>query len=351
MAGLSVGVAHPGNLVAAPPSAPAKVNITTAPQYHQIAGAGPNGQVAVFAPGPAPAASSGGGGGGSTYDPAAAAAAAAAARARADYNSLATTTNNSIGDAINNAAGNYHGSILDYLDSERTQQNAINNKAIQNELSKLTGTAGVLDMVGHGLKSGGVMLANRNATTSSAAGALARAYGDIGRRQLSSVGNQYQLGANDIKVQQDALAQANATEIRHAKENKANVINSIVGSAINKLTALNQAAASANLPDRVNIEARKAEITRQAMGALSAYDAVLSQGIAKNAPTSVEHNRGEASKLSQAGTAPSNAFTFDSSIPPEFQNTGPFPSQFPVFPVKGDKTKANPLPIAIPTGG
>lgn len=278
-------------------------------------------------------------------DPAAAAAAAAAAQARNDYNSLATTTNNSITGAIGSAAGGYQGSILDYLDSARTQQKAIDNKAVQNELSKMTGTAGVLAMVGRGLRSGGVMLANKNATTSSAADELARAYGDIGRRNLSGVGNQYALGQNDIKLQEDALTQANATELRHAKENKTNIINSIVGDAINKLTALNQAAASANLPDRVDVEARKAEITNQALAALSAYDNVLSAGIASNAPATTEQNRATAAKLSQAGTAPDNAFSFDTSIPAQFQGTGPFASQFPIFPSKSKVTNPSPLPV------
>lgn len=279
-------------------------------------------------------------GGGYYYDPAAAAAAAAQAQAQSDYNSSKDATFGSINDAINSGASGYNSSILDYLDSLKSSQGAINNKAVQNELSRSTGTAGVLDMVGHGIRSGGVTLANDNASNSSAADALAKAYGDIGRRQLSGVGNQYELGKSDIAQSQTALDQANSTELRHASENKTNIINSIVSQATDKLSALNAAAASASLPDRLDIESQKSQIQQQALSALQQYDQALSSGISGNAPTSVEANRATAAGLASAGTAPDDAFNYTTDVPANLQSTGPFASELPIFTLPSKKQTA-----------
>src|SRR5882672_4329817 len=89
-------------------------------------------------------------------------------QAQTDYNNLKGTTLGSIGSAIGQGAQGYHSSILDYLDQRRQQQNQIDSEAIQNELDRQQGGQGILDMVGTGIRSGGVQLANANAGTSSA---------------------------------------------------------------------------------------------------------------------------------------------------------------------------------------
>lgn len=267
----------------------------------------------------------------SNYDPTAAAAAAAKATAQNDFNSARDQLLSSTTGAIGDTARNYGQGILDYLSSAKTQQDRINNQSQQNELSKLTGTQGVLDMVGHGIKSGGVVLANKNAGTSSATDAIAQAYADIGRRQLSGVGNQYEMGKNGIAQSQTELDRVNADQIRKSGNDKTNAINAIVNSAADKISTLNAQAASAALPDRLDIESQKEQIRQQAMAALQQYDQQLSQGIASNGPSSGEANKAAAAKLAAAGTAPANAFSYSTETPAQFQNTGPFASELPIF--------------------
>lgn len=252
-------------------------------------------------------------------------------QAVSDYNNLRDTTLGSVNNAIGQGAAGYNSGILDYLDQRKLQQNNINGESVQNELARQQGGRSILDMVGTGIKSGGVLLANNNAGSSSGQEAIARAYGQIGRQQMSSVGNQFAQGQAKIGTEQDNLLAQDATQSRHTQESKTNTINSIVNSATSQLASLNQAAQYASLPDRINIEAKIAEIKQQAMDALTAYDQELSGGIASQGPASADSVRGQASTLLNAGTAPTNAFDFNTEVPAQFQNTGQFASSLPIF--------------------
>src|SRR6266536_776675 len=236
----------------------------------------------------------------------------------------------SIGDAVGNAGSQYKSSILDYLDSLRAGQRSIDSQAVQNELAKTQGTKNILGMVGRGIRSGGVQLANRNAGDSSASQALADAYGTLGREQLSNVGNQYAQGQNAINEQQMGFADQQAQGLRHLDESKTNVINNIVSSARTQLANLDASIAGMALPDRINVEAEKEKIRQQAVNALQQYDSQLSQGVAGIGPSSQEARAGQANQLALAGTAPTNAFNFSAEAPAQFQN-GPFPSSLPLF--------------------
>lgn len=253
------------------------------------------------------------------------------AQARADYNASRDSSFNSINDAIGAGASGYQGSILDYLDSRQGQQNTINSDSVQNELAREQGMQGILDMVGNGVKSSGTILANRNAGSSSAGEAIARAYGTLGRQQATGVGNQFAQGQDKISTEQGNLGIADATQLRHSGEDKTNTINSIVNSARGQLASLNQSAQYASIPDRINIEAKIAEIKQQAMAALSGYDQTLSSGIQKQAPQSADAIRAKAASLLTAGVAPESAFNYTTEAPAQFQDTGQFASSLPIF--------------------
>lgn len=253
------------------------------------------------------------------------------AQAISDYNRSKTSSFNSINDAISQGGQGYNSSILDYLDSRSAQQNSINSDAVQNELSRQQGMQGILDMVGNGVKSSGAILAGKNAGSSSAGGAIAAAYGTLGRQQASGVGNQFAQGQDKINTEQGNLALADATQMRHSGEDKTNTINSIVNSARSQLAALNQSAQYASIPDRIDIEAKITQIKQQAMDALSGYDKTLSGGIAGQGPQSADATRAKATSLLSAGVAPESAFDYTTDAPAQFQDTGQFASSLPIF--------------------
>jgi hypothetical protein len=268
---------------------------------------------------------------GAAFDPNAAAQAAARAAASSAFSTQRDNIFNSAGEAIGQAGNQLGSSILDYLGTLRNQQQGIDRQGVQAELAKRQGSASILDMIGRGIKSGGVMLAGKGATNSSATSALARAYGDLGRRDMSQVGNDYAQSQNDISTAQGNLNTDTSTFQRHVGEEKTTIINNIVSSARQQLAALDASIASASLPDRINIEAEKEKIRQQAVDALSKYDAQLSSGVAGVSPASAEQNRGKAAELATAGVAAESPFQYSTIGPVQFQGSGPFASDLPIF--------------------
>lgn len=239
---------------------------------------------------------------------------------------------NSSRDAANNFGLGYRDSILDFVGGLRNGQNTINSKAAQNELAKMQGVQGVQGMVGRGVKSSGVMLGNKNAGNSSAAGALAGAYGDIGRRELASVGNQYEMGNEEVRLQQGALDQQRESGARKLNTSKTQTINDIVSQARDKFAALDAAMADKSLPERIAIDQEKESVRQQILQSLQAYDQQLQEGLGGIKANSADDRRAEASRLGAAGTdLGKDAFTYTTETPAELQGTGPFASSLPLF--------------------
>lgn len=251
--------------------------------------------------------------------------------ANSSFTDQKNSTLASIGDAISSNAGDFGGSIQDYVDQRRQQQNSVNQDAVQTELAREQGQQGVLDMVGNGIKSGGVTLANSNAGTSSAGEALARAYGILGRQQSSQVGNQFAQGQNKVNTEEQNLLAGDATEARHVTQSKTDTINNIVNNARSQLANLNYYAASSGVSDRVDIEHQISQVKQQAIDALSKYDSTLATGEAGQPQQTSSGIRSSAQALLTAGTAPENPFNYTTSAPAQFQGTGQFASDLPIF--------------------
>lgn len=257
---------------------------------------------------------------------------------QANYNNLLDNYNQQYGniqsstnDAAAQGASQYNNSILDYLDSVKSQQNNINQQAVQNELAREQGVQSVTAGVGRGIRSGGVMLANKNAGNSSAAEAIAQAYGDVGRQQLSGIGNQFAQGQGAIAQSQADLTTQEAAGQRHLAASHDQIVNGVVDAAQQQLAALDATAANASLPQRINIEQEKANIRANVLGQLQQYDQTLQQGISGIQQTNPDDVRAQARTLAQAGQAPANAFQYTTDTPAQLQGTGPFSSELPIF--------------------
>jgi hypothetical protein len=251
-----------------------------------------------------------------------------------NFNIQKTNIYGSANDAADNAGIGIHGSILDFIDSLRGAQGKVDESAVQNELARRQGATGVMGMVGRGINSAAVTLNNDNAGDSSAGDAVARAYGDIGRRQMSTIGNQYAQGQRAVDMQQADVDTQRASGIRHINDSKTQVVNSIVSDARNSLAALDAAMANASLPDRINIENEKNNVKTQVMSKLAQYDAELTNGANGIAATSPDARKSTAYSLAQAGVAPENAFDYTAEQPADLKQTGPFASDLPIFTFK-----------------
>jgi len=257
------------------------------------------------------------------------------------FNTQLGVIDSSASNAGTQSSGDLKNSILDYIDSLAANQTGRNNQQVDNYLAKQQGAQSITDMVGQGIRSGGVMLNNKNAGDSSAAGALANAYGQIGRGQLSSVGNQFAQAQNKIKQGHDADAVALGNKLRDLPQVQSDVVNSIVNDAQQKLGALDQQMAYMSLPDRVDMEAQKQQITNDVLAKLQGLDQLLSnQGNQALTPEAESTALQKAGSLFSAGAAPSNAFQFSTDVPTAFQNTGPYAGNLPIFTLPSKKQTA-----------
>lgn len=257
----------------------------------------------------------------------------------AAYNSLVNDYNNQHQGILNsvNETGDAYGSqyqrgIQTFLENARLGQKAIDTTAAKNELAKQQGVQGVLGMVGRGIRSAGVMLAGKNAGNSSAAGALANAYGDQGRRQLGSIGNQYEMGNQDIANQQEAFDIQSQQGARELQGKKDDFINSTVLDARNQLAALDAQIAGKSLPQRIAIEQEKEQIKQTLLQKLQGFDTQLTQGRAGIQAQGIDQRRERAAEMGRAGQSlGADAFNYTTEVPGQFQGTGPFPSELPLF--------------------
>jgi hypothetical protein len=257
---------------------------------------------------------------------------------QAAYNALNSTFDTqkqgiygSATDWANNYAPGYGLSIDKYLNQLRNGQQHIDERGVQNELGKKQATQGILGMVSRGIHSGQVLLSNRNASDSSAAGALANAYGEVGRGQLSNVGNKYALENRNIDLAQNQFNEQIPLGVRGLKTGEQQDVAGAVQQARDKLATLDQWAADKSLPTRIQVEQEKAAIQAQIDGILGGYNNTLDSGVAGIKPTSQEQRRGVANDYANAGTVATNPFDFSGSTPSQFQGSTDSISGLPLF--------------------
>lgn len=239
---------------------------------------------------------------------------------------------NSAGSSIDQFGQRYGNSISDYVDSIRSGQKNIDTMGAKNELARNQGQAGILGMVGRGINSAGVMLGNRNAGDSSAAGAIANAYGKLGQQQMSNVGNQYELGNMDIQNQQAQFDTQKAKGKRDIELSKSEFVTNLLNDTQDKLSQLNARLVDASLPDRIAIEQEKEAIRQRATASLQQFDQNLSSGYGSVNASSTEARRAEAQRLQNMGTnLGADAFNFTDQAPMEFQGGAPAGSNLPIF--------------------
>ena len=215
----------------------------------------------------------------------------------------------SINQRVNQEGQTYGRGVEDFLTGAQRTLTGINNKAAQNELARSQGRSDILGKVSRGIKSGNVMLGQKNASNSSAAAAIANAYGDIGNRDNMKVEQGYQLNNENINTDLNNFTQDTQRTARRIEEDKNNIINTIVNDATSQLQALDAQIAGASLPDRIAIEQEKNRIRSEASGKLSAYDAQLNQARGLQGMT-LDQRRAEAQRLASLGMAAENPFQF-----------------------------------------
>lgn len=244
-------------------------------------------------------------------------------------------------DAANNLGGDLGLNLADTLHGLTTNQAAIDKANVQNDTSRIQGNRDILSMIGQGVQSGGVRLAQGNAGQSSAAQAIANAYAKLGQQQASSIGQQYAQKASDIGTQQAEqnyqVGQAPAKFHQGIIDN----VNNIVTNATQRIQQLQQAMAYASLPNRINLDQEVQSIRDNALSALQGFDSQFQQGVSGIAPASADQNLTSANSLLAAGQADPNLFQYNTTPSAVVQNNaGPVASDLPLFTNQSKKVTA-----------
>lgn len=250
---------------------------------------------------------------------------------RSGFDSQKQNIYGSSNDAATNLQGGLGQSVLDTVRNFSRAQEGIDRKAVQNESSRIQGGNDILSMIGRGVRSGGVQLSQKNAGSSSAAQAIANAYAQLGQRQSSQIGNQYAQNADQIALEQryqNEDLQAAPDKFRIQIEQNAN---QIATAARDQFAQLDAAMANASLPDRIAIEQEKENVRQQALAKLTQFDTQLRQGVSGIKAADRGANIAKANTQLTAGQADPNLFNYTTDTPTQFQGTGPFASELPIF--------------------
>lgn len=278
---------------------------------------------------------------------AAAATAAANASKTAAFNTQNDQAVAAAGGAGDASARGYGSSILDFLTATKQGQNTIDQEGVQSELAKRQGNQGVLDYVNHGIQSGGVLLGNKNAGTSSATEALARAYSMLGAHQMAGVGTQYAQDQNKIGTEQTNLNIGIDEQRRHNEDYKTNAVAGVVSNAQQQIANIISNMQYANLPSQINMQQEIEQIKAETAAKLSAVDPTFDNGdathtgIANLHPTDIITRAGQAQNLANAGTAADNPYQLTTQAPAAFAGGGqPAGSDLPIYTIPRSKVAA-----------
>jgi len=260
------------------------------------------------------------------------AAASAASSARQNFGQGRQNIMGSAQQAGQSYAGTERFNLQDVIGGLQSRQQGINESQIGAQQARNIGSQNILGMIGRGIQSGSTMLANRNALDSSAAGAIARAYGQLGQRQQTGVNTQFQTAERQNQAAQQSLEQAKAQTIERKRFEYSQQAQNIAEDAARQMQALNEAAAGAGIADRINIDAEKQNLRSQAIAQLSELDRQLA-GVSGIQGASQEQIMSQATQRQQSGQAPANMFDMGALTPEQqmAQQPGAQLGQLPIY--------------------
>lgn len=233
----------------------------------------------------------------------------------------------------------YNLDITDYINSMRGSQTGIDNSRINNFANQQLGQRQVNQMVGEGIQSGGVMLANKNAGDSSATDAIARAYGQVGQNRMQGVNNQFEAGNRDVMAAQEQLNMTGAAQMNRMKEEAKMTAADIVSSARNELSALKQQQIGADLPTSIEIEQEIQGIIQRTNQAVAQIDSSLTNQAGTVQAIDTNSAQSRAFSNNNAGQGPTNYQNYTTNVPTNMRGGASVPSSLPIFTYRGNRNE------------
>lgn len=249
------------------------------------------------------------------YSSAAAATAAATAAKAEKTRKNIQTTQQGYTDAANQSAtdvrNKYQGDTQKFLATIQNGQDDINSGMANNALNLRRSMSNIAGGIRQGIKSGGVQLANMNATDSGAADAMARAYATMGNQQAGDANNEAALKEAELGTQQTKLARDRDEGVAGFDRERDAEVNRIRGDLRNKLAMLDAQGAAEGVDGAVDMGIVD-RVINQAVAQLAAVDQMRGQRLGQVQALDKSGANAKAAEMDVAGmegTSPFSAST------------------------------------------
>lgn len=203
--------------------------------------------------------------------------------------------------AFNSVFNRYNTGARGLVDKVRTGQENIDRSRQNVELDKLNSLSGLSQQIRQGIQSGNIRLAAGNASDSSGADQLARAYQSVGTQQGNAIFNEAALGNRDIGFDQSELDLQASEGLRQLEVYKDEEKNKIGFDIENKLLALEEQAVGLGLNGQVEVQQMKDQIINEGIAQLLEVDNFLKQQMAGINPQGQDAIQAEAQQLRTLG--------------------------------------------------
>lgn len=229
----------------------------------------------------------------------------------------------------------YQKNIQDFLNNTTDQQSAIDQGKVSNALNLRRTMAQIVQGVRNGLRSGGVMLANANATDSGASDALARAWATVGNTQTQSAQGQAGQQNEALDTQQGQLKRYEDQTLGNLDTFKSTEVNRARADLLNKLQLLDTTAQGEGVPGGTVDMGIVDRVISDAVARLSSIDQQRS-----NVPTamSAQDILAKALNLDQLGAAASPFSVSSPTVTGPAGNAGATLGNLPIFVKSKDRT-------------
>lgn len=200
----------------------------------------------------------------------------------------------------------YRNDVLGFLGNIEGQQNTINSGQTNNALNLRRAMSSIANTIRTGLRSGGVSLANMNATDSGAADALARAYAETGNKQVGGATNEAAIAGQDLQQQQGLLDRQKNEGLQGFDAFKQAEISRIRGDVTSKLQALDATGQAQGVNGGVDMSIVD-QVIQDAISQLAAVDQTKDTrlgGVAAFTPDQVNAKAAAMDQLGQGGASP-----------------------------------------------
>lgn len=222
---------------------------------------------------------------------------------------------------------------MDFANKILTGQEDINTGRVNNALNLRRTVGNIGAGIRQGLRSGGVTLANMNASDSGAADAMARAYGEIGNQQFGDASNEAALKAGEIDTSQTRLGREREEGERRLGMYVPQETGRIRNNLFTELTNLSNTASEQGVGGAIDMGIVE-RVIADAVAALSGVDARRTQKLAGAVGLTAEEINARAAANEAAGMTGTSPFGIPEAGTPVGQaggGVGAPISQLPVF--------------------